>query len=282
MNKFLLLVEKTLAQLDESDMMKGIIHRDYSRGGLPDMSGPKEDGWGIGAWDTKPNYKKSAMKVYAVTVDADKPAPQRRVFFVKAPSTMKPEDFQNKLDIFLSHEKGITDTPEHVERLDSRIVHQIDKLEVTNKQWWAMCGRNPEEETVKKNKPGTKFDTREEGMAKIKAKAKELALEKRDTLIKNGVSKEDAVRAAKKAYEMFIKDFYNKSNLKTAPASGTVKAIPHPLMNHDTRGMINAQREKEAKEKAIRRYKELLMQGKDKAYAKGLFGGNKRSGGRIS
>ena len=163
---------------------------------------------------------------------------------------MKPEDFQNKLDIFLSQEKGITDTPDQVERLDNRIAHQIDKLQVTNREWWAMCGRNPEEEIVKKNKPGTKFETREEGMAKIKAKAKELALEKRDTLIKNGVSKEDAVKAAKKAYEMFIQDFYNKSNLKVAKSSGPVKAVPHPLMKHDVRGMINAQREKEAKEKA--------------------------------
>ena len=264
MNKFLLLVEQILT---ESDLMTGIIHRNYSRGGLPDMSGPKDDSWGIGAWDTKPNYKKAAMKAYAVTVDSDKKPAMRRVFFVKAPSTMKEEDFQAKLDIFLA-QQNISETPEKVERIDNRIVHRIDKPQVTNKEWWQICGRNPEEETVKINKPGTKFETREEGMAKIKEKAMELAKEKYRVLVSNGVSKEDAKGAAKKAYDMFIKDFYSKSNLKVAPSSGPVKAIEHPLMKQNVREMINSQREREAKEKAIQRYKELISQGKDEAYAK--------------
>jgi hypothetical protein len=39
-------------------------------------------------------------------------------------------------------------------------------------------------------------------------------------------------------------------------------------MKQNVREMINSQREREAKEKAIQRYKELISQGKDEAYAK--------------
>lgn len=267
MNKFLILVERVLSSLNESDLMTGIIHRDYSRGGLPDMSGPKDDGWGIGAWDTKPNYKKAAMKAYAVIVDGDKEPALRRVFFVKAPSTMKPEDFQNKLDIFLS-QQGVDNTPEKVERIDNRIIHKINKLQVTNKEWWAMCGRNPEQEVVKKNKPGTKFETREEGMAKIKEKAMELAKEKYRVLVSNGVSKEDAKSAAKKAYDMFINDFYSKSNLKIAAANGPRKAADNPLLHKNVRAKIDAANERAAKDKAIAHYKMLINQGKSEQEAK--------------
>lgn len=268
MNKFLQLVENVL--LEASYERSSIINIPYTKGGLADMSGPAEDNpWGR-AWNTKPHYSKSAFYGYAVYLQPPRGEKYKNegdqdVIFVKRPSTMKMEDFNKKLDIFLGQQGRKCDS---VERISSKVIDFLNKREMKCKEWWVLCGRNPEEEKVEINSPGTKFQTREEGMAEIKAKAKELAMKKRDILISNGVSKEDASEAARKAYHMFIQDFYNKSNLKVVAASGPVKAMDNPLMHKGVHDRIKAAQESQAKSKAVQHYNELLRTGISEAEAK--------------
>lgn len=268
MNKFLQLVENVL--LEASYEPSSIINLPYTSGGLADMSGPPSDSpWGA-AWNTKPHYRKSAFYGYAVFLHPERGEKYKNegdqdVIFVKRPSTMKMEDFNRKLDIFLEQGDRSCD---HIERIPSNVIDFLNKREMKCKEWWALCGRNPEEEKVKINKPGTKFGSREEGMAKIKAKAKELAIEKRDILISNGVSKEDAVKAAKEAYHKFIQDFYNKSNLKVTAAGGPIKATNNPLMHKGVHDRLKAADENKIKQKATQLYKDLLRAGTPEAEAK--------------
>lgn len=279
MNKFFQLVESVL--LEASYETSSIFKIQYSVGGLPDMSGPPEDNpWGAEkAWDTKLRYRKSAFHVYAVHLQAPRGEKYKNegdqdVIFVKAPTTMKGEDFNRKLDTFLEQ---INKKCDFVERVSPTLIDFLNKREMKLKEWWALCGYNPEEKAKAKN-PAKKALTREEKMAEIKAKAKALAMELRDTLISNGVSRENAVTAAKDAYHRFIQDFYNKSDLKLGNKvySGPARTMDHPLMPKRNLSAGNKDaRDNEAKRKAGQLYKELISIGisdeEARRRAKGLF-----------
>lgn len=74
--------------------------------------------------------------------------------------------------------------------------------------------------------------SRNEIEEEIKKRANKLAKEKMNVLISNGVPKEQALEAAKAAYKMFKKKFYNESSLsKNSAASITAsKKADHPII----------------------------------------------------
>lgn len=75
---------------------------------------------------------------------------------------------------------------------------------------------------------GSRVEIEEE----IKKRAKKLAKEKMDVLISNGVPKDQALEAAKAAYKMFKKKFYDESSLSKISASSITasKRADHPLI----------------------------------------------------
>ena len=107
--------------------------------------------------------------------------------------------------------------------------------------------------------PELSSGNREEITAKIKEKATALAREKMRTLMSNGVSREDALSAAKEAYKKFIQSLHNKSSLGGKPntTSGHVRSDYHPLMSKTGERIKNLRRDEsqaiQAMENARRR-----------------------------
>lgn len=262
MNKFLLLVEQTLNEAVYE--RNSIINRPFRLGGLPDMSSTDNQGWET---VSKLSYKR-AYEPYAIV------APQQQmIFFVKRPTSMNLSAFKDKVDAYMEF-RGIYKN--YFEKsLPAKTVDLFDKHTVDFATYQKVTGEDPndwvelrKEENGSFKKPVKKTLTREEGMAEIKAKAKALAMELRDTLISNGVSKENAVMAAKDAYHRFVQDFYNKSNLKTAAAGGPVKAMDNPLMHRGVHDRLKAADENKIKQKAAQLYKDLLRAGTPEPEAK--------------
>lgn len=69
---------------------------------IPDMAGPKDDGFGKVAWSTPPHYVKSAYKYFAIITDEDD-----IIMFVKAPAVYDQTLFLNKLEYFMRSECGV-------------------------------------------------------------------------------------------------------------------------------------------------------------------------------
>lgn len=93
----------------------------------------------------------------------------------------------------------------------------------------------------------------------IKKRANKLAKEKMNVLISNGVPKEQALEAAKAAYKMFKKKFYDESSLsKMSPAPIiTGKKADHPILaKHGA--AIKAVRAADAKKLENKKIEELI------------------------
>lgn len=262
MNKFLLLVEQTLNEAVYE--RNSIINRPFRLGGLPDMSSTDNQGWET---VSKLSYKR-AYEPCAIV------APQQQmIFFVKRPTSMNLSAFKDKVDAYMEF-RGIYKN--YFEKsLPAKTVDLFDKHTIDFATYKKVTGEDPndwvelrKEENGSSKKPVKKTLTREESMAEIKAKAKALAIEKRDILISNGVSREDAAMAAKEAYHKFIRDFYNKSDLRITAAGGPVKAMDNPLMHKGVHDRLKAANENNIKQKAAQLYKDLLRAGTPEAEAK--------------
>lgn len=111
---------------------------------------------------------------------------------------------------------------------------------------------------------------RDEIEQQIKEYAKKLAKERMQVLITNGVSKEDALTAAKEAYPQFVKkyraEYYKKHGL-VGPAKRVVGGnVTHPLMQRAGEAIKNS-RSAGAKEAAMNMYRRALNSGKSKEEA---------------
>lgn len=97
--------------------------------------------------------------------------------------------------------------------------------------------------------------SRSEIEEEIKKRANKLAKEKMNVLISNGVPKEQALEAAKAAYKMFKKKFYDESSLSKISAGSitTSKRADHPLLSKqgETIKAMRATNSKKAENKEI-------------------------------
>ena len=123
-----------------------------------------------------------------------------------------------------------------------------------------------EPQPIKKNTSLASDKYVENQMAEIKQQAYDLAKEKYDTLVRNGVDKELAQKEAKKTYMNLIMKFQKErgSLLNDAPS----RRVDNPLLAKNVRGLIDNSVEKAAKEAAVAKYKELIRKGKSHEYAK--------------
>lgn len=112
---------------------------------------------------------------------------------------------------------------------------------------------------------------RDEISEQVKEYAKKLAKEKMQMLMANGVSREDALAAAKEAYPKFIKQYQTEYYKKTGLASNPKRIIStnttHPLMTRHGNAIKNM-RSASAKEAMQNAYRRALNSGKSKEEAK--------------
>lgn len=262
---------------DSSD----ITTYDYSEGGLPDLSGSPT---GDNAWDSPRSRKQSIYyEFYMIILDDNKDNAKKTVVFVKCPPSMDASLKVEKMQDFLRSELGYTKINYAESIISGRIIRiindfmtnygtiadltgaDVDDLVITPK---ISHGREEETPKVIKNIKRTAetdaFVARQ--MEDIKKRAYDLAKEKYETLISNGVDKENAQKAAKEAYMNFVMKF----NKEKSGMMGGIKPkhVDNPLLHKNTRDLINNDREARAKEEALKKYRELVKQGKSKEFAK--------------
>lgn len=83
----------------------------------------------------------------------------------------------------------------------------------------------------------------------------------------NGVSREDALFAAKAAYKKFIEKYKNESALGKNTAGGLNRGDYHPIISKHGNSIKQA-RKQGAKDAAMNLYRRLRQQGKSDAEAK--------------
>ena len=112
---------------------------------------------------------------------------------------------------------------------------------------------------------------RDEINDQVKEYAKKLAKEKMQMLMANGVSREDALAAAKEAYPKFVKqyqaEFYKKNGFASGPKRTISTNTTHPIMTQHGNA-IRSMRSAGAKEAMQNAYRRALNNGKSKEEAK--------------
>lgn len=253
----------------------------YSEGGLPDLSGSST---GENAWDSPRNRKQTIYyEFYMIILDDNKDNAKKTVVFVKCPPSMDESLKVEKMQDFLRSELGYTKLNYSESIINGRIIRiindfmtnygtiadltgaDVDDLVITPK-----ISYKREEETpkvIKNIKRTAETDTFvERQMEDVKKRAYDLAKEKYDTLISNGVDKVNAQKAAKEAYMNFVMKFHKE---KRGLMGGIMpKHVDNPLLHKNVRGLIDNDNEARAKEEALKKYHELINQGKSKEFAK--------------
>lgn len=274
MNRFQMLIEAVLSEGYVEDIMPLL------RGSkIPDLGGTSTNGW-----TTKDKYKKGT-KLILIQLEADPEsldAAQQDnaiVIIAKYPGGMDQSLLQDKMNDFVSEispgsKFGISYTtisPGDIANISKEDLKKNRIGELTYKDWRRIAGIS--EDAAKKSKevrrskhnglgkPASKVHgstdpelsgTREEITAKIKEKATALAREKMRVLMSNGVSREDALSAAKEAYRKFIRSFHDKSSLgKVNTAPGHVRSDYHPLMSKAGEQIRNSKRDESAAKQAM-------------------------------
>lgn len=256
----------------------------YSMGGLPDMSGSSEDA----GWETPPSYYKAAHRYYGVIIDDNDEPDQRTVIFVKIPTTMDKERVVDNIEKHIAerfgegtrYDRSFMVTPELLDDL-------IMKNKCTWEEYQHLSGGADTKENRKMAKKGGYGDlagvaakaygtkvkpefsgTRSEVDDQMKAKAKKKAMEKKRTMLEWGYSEEEAHEKAKEAYKMFLKQYREEQVSKADTImGGHVKAGPNPTMKN-VRGMMDQDRDLQAKKKAAAYYRQLVADGTPEAKAK--------------
>ena len=83
----------------------------------------------------------------------------------------------------------------------------------------------------------------------------------------NGISREDALSAAKEAYKKFVAKYRSESSLGKSTAGGSGRADYHPIISKSGEA-IRAARKQGAKDAAMNLYRRLRQQGKPDEEAK--------------
>lgn len=294
-SEFLFLAEATDA--------KSFVSIPFRLGGIPDLSGSAKEFEGmipnkskrIAPGDKSTFYiktypydtaKANALKSYhywAVILN-DGGDENRTVVFVKAPTTFADERRQAKLQEYLANEYGYTSQIDSEKKVSPGLINKIGSRDCSFEEYqqvmmdreamrsssYGGTGEALANLAMKvhsgKAHPGI-HGTREEMNAQIKAKANALAKEKMQVLIANGVSREDALGAAKIAYKNFITKikqevFGNKSDIASAKPNKAKIAIQsryHPITSK-TGEIIKAVKRADAKESAKQLYTRLIRQ----------------------
>lgn len=154
----------------------------------------------------------------------------------------------------------------------TKVKAQINQ-EYRDKAYWGS-----EHERYKDVKRAGDFDAksikgnRDEIIDQVKEYAKKLAKEKMQMLMANGVSREDALAAAKEAYPKFIKqyqaEYHKKKGLTSSPKRTVSSNSVHPLMAQHGNAIRSIRSSAGAKEAMQNAYRRALNSGKSKEEAK--------------
>ena len=253
---------------------------------IPNLGGTSDNGW------TTKGKNKKGTKVILIQLEADPESldatqqDNATVIIAKYPGGMDQSLLQDKMNEFVREvssgsKSGIsysTISPRDIANISNEELKKNWAGKLTYKDWRRIAGISDDAAKESKEVKRSKYSSlgthtsktygngsdpelsgnREEITAKIKEKATTLAREKMRVLMSNGVSREDALSAAKEAYRKFIKSFHDKSSLgKINTAPGHVRSDYHPLMSKTGEKIKNSMRDesraKEAKQNAYRR-----------------------------
>lgn len=252
--KFSLIVKKSLKnsnnfifESDEKSYNDQYIFKPYKAGGIPDLAGSTKGSKSKGPWETPAHYQGKAYKFYSVVVtpydkagfgnDTEYTSGENSVVFFKAPAVMDKSKVEEKLEDYLRGYLNVQDIPDNISILRNiSLINQVGKNICPVSKWKKITGsgfKATEGMKPSSSKKEIKLKNREEIIEEIKTKAKALAKEKMKTLISNGVSKEDALATAKKAYKMFIDKFYKESFKMNGINKGSFSGNPayHPIIS---------------------------------------------------
>ena len=199
----------------------------WFKGGIPDLSGvasvlyPSQEPL---LWKTPTRNAMSSQIYKAALLDNGK------LVFFKHPAKFTRENILPKLERYLKDNFGYTSQIVKIFQVHPSIINKIGKQTSTMEEYKMAGGEKMAQRSSKMDGAGERLarvaaasqgksyidpelagGTREEVTAKIKEKANALAKEKMKTLMANGVSREDALSAAKEAYKKFITDYPNYS-----------------------------------------------------------------------
>lgn len=251
----------------------------WYKGGIPDLSGPASALSEPLLWAT-PKHNLLASQEYKAALLSD-----NKVLFFKHPAKFTKENILPKLERYLDEFMDYNDQIVKIFRVAPSIIDAIGKRvctydeyksyaeEVTQdrkKHWYDDGGLGKAVSKVYSD--GTEPElsgNREEINAKIKEKATALAREKMRVLMSNGVSREDALSAAKEAYRKFIKSFHDKSSLgKINAASTRIRSDYHPLISKAGEQIRNSKRDESTAKQAMQNaYRRAINDGYTRAEA---------------
>ena len=206
--------------------------------------------------------------------------------FFKHPAKFTRENILPKLERYLKDNHDYTRQITKIFQVNPAVINKIGKRTSDMNEYEAAGGKRMEQRSSAMDGMGERLarigaknageqyvnpelseGNRDEVMAKIKEKANALAKEKMKTLMSNGVSREDALSAAKEAYKKFVAKFHAESSLGKTTAGGPKHVANHPIskMHGDA---VKQARKQGAKDAAMNLYRRLRQQGKPDAEAK--------------
>ena len=255
----------------------------WFKGGIPDLSGvasarfPSQESQ---LWKTPERNIGSSQLYKAALLD------DGELVFFKHPGKFTRENILPKLERYLKDNHDYTRQITKIFQVNPAVINKIGKRTSDMDEYEAAGGKRMEQRSSAMDGMGERLarigaknagkqyvnpelseGNRDEVMAKIKEKANALAKERMKILISNGVSREDALSAAKEAYKKFVAKFHAESSLGKATAGGPKHAVNHPILQMHGNAIKQA-RKQGAKDAAMNLYRRLRQQGKPDAEAK--------------
>ena len=255
----------------------------WFKGGIPDLSGvasvrfPSQESQ---LWKT-PVRNIGSSQIYKAALLDD-----GELVFFKHPAKFTRENILPKLERYLKDNHDYTRQITKIFQVNPAVINKIGKRTSDMEEYKAAGGERMGQRSAdmegmgerlarigamntgeKYSDPELSGGNREEVMAKVKEKATALAKEKMKALISNGVSREDALSAAKEAYKKFVAKYRSESSLGKSTAGGSARADYHPIISKSGEA-IRAARKQGAKDAAMNLYRRLRQQGKPNAEAK--------------
>jgi hypothetical protein len=255
----------------------------WANGGIPDLSGvasvlaPSQEKL---LWKTPARNAGSSQLYKAALLDTGE------LVFFKHPAKFTRENILPKLERYLKDNHNYNRQITKIFQVNPSVINRIGKQTSDMEEYRAAGGERMGERSLKMDGMGEKLarigaanagekyidnelagGNRTEIMAKIKEKANALAREKMKVLMSNGVSREDALAAAKEAYKKFVDKFYSESALSTSKSGTRQRADYHPIISKSGDAIKQA-RKQGAKDAAMNLYRRLRQQGKPDAEAK--------------
>lgn len=255
----------------------------WGKGGIPDLSGsaiarfPSQQHL---CWGTPSRNYNSSQYYKSVLLD------DGRLVFFKHPAKFTKENIIPKLERYLKNELGYTGELKRIFRVSPSVIDKIKKPISTMEEYEKYGAERMGERSAKMDGEGKNLarlaarvegkkyidpeltgGSREEINEKIKEKATMLAKELMRTLMSNGVSRENALSAAKNAYKKFLIKYRSESSLGKTSAGGVKHANTfHPIISRAGE-VVKKARNINPKEAAMNMYRRLRAEGKSDAAA---------------